>query len=194
MAYLATKPTKSKGIAILLVIFFGPLGLFYSTVSGGIIMTLFAPAALLSLFIKGAIVQSETVLIIAVGWTILAYILCFLWAIGAVDNYNRSILISSMNYMESSGQTESVENIYENLERIKRLLDDGIIDQVRFDRQKGEYLERISSLENRNVSGSYYNEYYKAFPEDNSSIGVKNMIIVILLIALCFSIYMIAIK
>ncbi|HEV7427987.1 MAG TPA: hypothetical protein VGQ46_16645 [Thermoanaerobaculia bacterium] len=35
---LIVVPTKSVGIAILLTVFFGPLGMFYSTVIGAIVM------------------------------------------------------------------------------------------------------------------------------------------------------------
>lgn len=43
--YIITKSPKSTGIAILLTLLFGPIGLFYSTVLGGFIMTLL-PVAL----------------------------------------------------------------------------------------------------------------------------------------------------
>ena len=38
--FLVTKSPKSIGIAILLTILFGPLGLFYASVSGALIMLL----------------------------------------------------------------------------------------------------------------------------------------------------------
>jgi hypothetical protein len=42
-------PTKSVGIQILLVVFLGPLGLFYSTIKGALIMIFGVPIALAAL-------------------------------------------------------------------------------------------------------------------------------------------------
>ena len=57
MSYIVVKQTKSIGIAILLTLLFGPLGLFYASVTAGLIMT-FTPVLFyilfLILFIHGA--------------------------------------------------------------------------------------------------------------------------------------------
>ncbi len=69
-------PAKSVGTAVLLAILFGPLGMFYSTVGGALIMLIISPllAALtfgLSLFIT---------------WPI-----CVIWAASAASGYNQRI-------------------------------------------------------------------------------------------------------
>lgn len=92
MNYIVTKSTKSKGIAILLVAFLGPIGMFYSTILGGVIMTLGAPLMLYALFAKAAFSHSEIFVLIAIIWAFIAYIFCFLWAVSAVDNYNYKII------------------------------------------------------------------------------------------------------
>jgi hypothetical protein len=38
--YIHTRPAKSPGIAIILTVLLGPLGMFYSTIPGGLIMSL----------------------------------------------------------------------------------------------------------------------------------------------------------
>ena len=52
MNYIVTKPIKSRGIAIIAVIFLGGLGLFYSTIAGGIIMGIIAPVLIVTFLIK----------------------------------------------------------------------------------------------------------------------------------------------
>lgn len=83
---------KSKGIAILLVAFLGPIGMFYSTILGGVIMTLGAPLMLYALLAKAAFSHTEIFVLIAIIWAFIAYILCFLWAVSAVENYNHKII------------------------------------------------------------------------------------------------------
>ena len=50
--YVVTKPQKSVGLGILLALILGPIGLFYSSVLGGLVMT-FAPVILLVVMILG---------------------------------------------------------------------------------------------------------------------------------------------
>jgi hypothetical protein len=72
---------KSTGLAFVLALFFGPLGLLYSTVTGGIIMFF------VSLFI--GLVTFGFGLII--GW-----IICIIWAMIAVNSYNAKLSHSSI--------------------------------------------------------------------------------------------------
>lgn len=69
--------TKSPGIAILLTILFGPIGMFYSTIPGAIIM------CLVSLVVG--------VLTLGVG-LVLIWPICILWAALAARAYNKRIL------------------------------------------------------------------------------------------------------
>jgi hypothetical protein len=58
--YHVVKSTKSVGIGILLTLLLGPIGLFYSTVWGGIIMT-FGPIVLFITFFLGMFIESELI-------------------------------------------------------------------------------------------------------------------------------------
>ena len=85
------KSTKSTGKAIFLVLIFGPLGLFYSTLGGAIIMTLLAPIFLLYLTFTAN--WGSLILLI-----ILFYPICLIWAIIGVNNYNNKILRDPNSY------------------------------------------------------------------------------------------------
>lgn len=68
---------KSMVVAILLAIFFGPLGMLYSTVSGGVIM----------------IVISLVIGFITLGFGIfLTWPVCVIWAAVATNSYNKKAL------------------------------------------------------------------------------------------------------
>ena len=69
--------TKSPGIAILLTILFGPIGMFYSTIGGAIVMLIIS-------LIVGIITLGLGLLI---TWPI-----CILWAALAAGSHNRRIL------------------------------------------------------------------------------------------------------
>lgn len=70
-------PTKSVGLAILLAVIFGPLGLLYSTVMGAIVM-----------FIVNIVVA-----LVTVGFgLILTWPICGVWAAVAVKSYNKKLL------------------------------------------------------------------------------------------------------
>jgi hypothetical protein len=91
---LVTKSTKSVGIAILLTFLFGPLGLFYASVSGGIIMT-FTPILLIVLTLIGLLQENWLLL----GWSLgllIAFAATFwliniIWAVVSVTSYNSEI-------------------------------------------------------------------------------------------------------
>lgn len=92
--FFVTKSPKSVGIAILLTFLFGPLGLFYATVTGGLVMT-FTPIFLFLLVIVG-LFQDDWLLF---GWslgllTIFAltfWLINIIWAVIGVNSYNREI-------------------------------------------------------------------------------------------------------
>jgi hypothetical protein len=69
--------TKNMGVAIILTVLFGPLGMFYSTIVGAVVM-----------FILSAIVGLLTVgLGLIVMWPI-----CVIWAAIATSNYNKKLM------------------------------------------------------------------------------------------------------
>jgi hypothetical protein len=72
---------KSTGLAFVLSFFFGPLGLFYASVTGGIVM-------LLITLIVG---------IITFGFgLIITQIICIIWAMIAVNNHNQNVSSQSI--------------------------------------------------------------------------------------------------
>ena len=72
-------PTKSAGLAIILAVIFGPLGLLYSTVTGAIVMFL----------------VNIVVALVTVGFgLILTWPICGVWAAVAVNAYNKKLLES----------------------------------------------------------------------------------------------------
>lgn len=74
---VVTKSPKSVGIAIILSFLFGPLGMLYSTILGGIIM-----------FIISIIVAIFTLGIgLIVTWPI-----CIIWAAIAASMHNRKLM------------------------------------------------------------------------------------------------------
>ena len=87
MNYLVTKPLKSKGLAALLV--FVPFGLFYSSIWGGIVMYFIVP--LLTFF---GIAYGEIQLVSFIILVPLYILICLVWAIIAVSDYNNQIILS----------------------------------------------------------------------------------------------------
>ena len=68
---------KSMAVAILLALFFGPLGMLYSTVMGGVIM----------------IVISLVVGIFTLGFGLfITWPICVIWAAVATNSYNKKML------------------------------------------------------------------------------------------------------
>ncbi len=70
-------PTKSFIVAILLTIFLGPIGLFYTSVIGALIM----------------LVITAIVGFITFGFGLfIPYIVCIIWAVIATNSYNKRII------------------------------------------------------------------------------------------------------
>lgn len=74
---VVTKSTKSMGISIALTLFFGPLGMFYSTITGAIVM----------------IIVDIIVGIITLGIGLLVtWIIQVIWAAVATSSYNKKLM------------------------------------------------------------------------------------------------------
>ncbi len=104
--YHVVKSTKSVGVGILLSLLLGPIGLFYSSVWGGIIMT-FSPIVLLVIFFFGLSFESESLQIVSgvafiVCWAFW-WLICMIWSVIAIGQYNRRIMNRS-NYSTSTYQ------------------------------------------------------------------------------------------
>ena len=126
--YIVTKSPKSIGIAILLTFIFGPIGLFYASVSGGLIMT-FGPIFLFLLLILG-IAQDNSVL---TGWslsllvifTLTYWLINIIWAVISVRNYNKRIeenaekQLELLSRVQEKDQNQFVANTNQNSPDIK---------------------------------------------------------------------------
>ena len=75
--------TKNMGVSIILTVLFGPLGMLYSTILGGIIMG----------------VISLIVAIFTLGFgLIVTWPICIIWAAVATSSYNRKLLAGEKRY------------------------------------------------------------------------------------------------
>jgi len=75
--YIVVTSTKNVGISLILTILFGPLGMLYSTISGGIIMMI------LSLIVA--------VLTAGAGLAI-TWLISIIWGAMAVSRWNKNLL------------------------------------------------------------------------------------------------------
>jgi len=76
-------PTKSTGVAILLTVLFGPLGMLYSTIWGALFM----------------IVVSAVVGLLTLGFgLIVTWPICIIWAGVATSSYNKKLLSGQKKY------------------------------------------------------------------------------------------------
>lgn len=92
--FILVKPYKSSGIAILLTLLFGPIGLFYASVTAGLMMTFIIPVFLI-IFIIIAASQGETLFDFSVIFTLIViafyWLICLIVAVSSVNVYNRKI-------------------------------------------------------------------------------------------------------
>lgn len=92
--FILIKSYKNAGLAILLTLIFGPVGLFYASVTAGLTMTFVVPLLLvLSVFIAGYMGTAALDLSIIFTLVVIAFywLICILWAVTAVAAYNRKI-------------------------------------------------------------------------------------------------------
>jgi hypothetical protein len=86
-AGVATAQPKSMAVALLLTFFFGPLGLFYASVTGGIVMTII----------------SFIVAIVTLGFGLLITgPICMVWAAIATNNANEQARIGAQHFTQNS--------------------------------------------------------------------------------------------
>lgn len=81
-------PTKSAGVAILLTVLFGPLGMFYSTVSGALVMI--------------AVTLVAAFFTLGIG-LIFTWPVCIIWAAMAASSYNKGIVNQKMKKQNTRG-------------------------------------------------------------------------------------------
>jgi hypothetical protein len=86
-AYVTAIPPKSMAASLLLTFFFGPFGLFYASVTGGIVM-------LIATFVGAALTFGVSLF---VTWPI-----CMIWAAVATTNYNARLMGGTQNYSQNA--------------------------------------------------------------------------------------------
>jgi hypothetical protein len=79
--FMIMVPYKSVAAALVLTIIFGPLGLFYSSFLGGVVMSIFGLVAIGTMASMRSPLPMVTV-----------YLFCMLWAMAAVRSYNHTML------------------------------------------------------------------------------------------------------
>jgi len=82
--HVVVTPTKSVGLSILLILLFGPIGMFYSTVKGAFIFILLSIVLSLVAF---AINPMLLLVVLPVMWVV-----SLVWSARAVKSYNQSLL------------------------------------------------------------------------------------------------------
>ena len=80
---VVTTSTKSMGVAIILTVLFGPLGMLYSTILGGIIM---------------CVISLIVALITAGLGLVLTWPICIIWAAVATSSFNKKLLQGQRKY------------------------------------------------------------------------------------------------
>lgn len=92
--FLTTKSPKSVGIAILLTILFGPIGLFYASIFGALVM-ICAPVLVFALFLIGILQENSALMNLSAGlllfFALTYWLICIVWAIISVNEYNKEI-------------------------------------------------------------------------------------------------------
>lgn len=159
--FLVTKSLKSIGIAILLTFLFGSIGLFYASVSGGLIMTL-TPIFLFLLLFVGTL-QDNSIL---VGWSsglLIIFVLTYwliniIWAVISVNSYNEKIeddakrQFELWNSLHEKGQSQFVINVNQKSPNINTS-------------GQGTTLSSKPNLQDwaKNNPGKSINDYYSKF-------------------------------
>ncbi len=90
---------KNVGVAIILTVFFGPLGMLYSTVLGGIIMFV------VNIIVIAAVVASQGK---AVGLLVLSQGACITWAAIAANKHNKLLKEHGFGTAQSQSQNQNI--------------------------------------------------------------------------------------
>jgi hypothetical protein len=77
--------SKSVGVGILLTLFFGPLGLLYASITGGIIMCIIGFLLIILSFVP-------FIGFVTVPLIFIVYFICVIWCIVSVKSYNDRLL------------------------------------------------------------------------------------------------------
>ena len=94
--------TKSVGIAIILTIFFGPIGLFYSSVLGALLLIFGVPFIIGCILATGLIkMDYNTFYLVFIIFLFFEWLISIIWSVVAVNNYNNKLIRKSENKKDS---------------------------------------------------------------------------------------------
>ena len=93
---LVAMSKKSAGLAFVLTLFFGPLGLLYASIGGGLAMTFFVPilAGLLAVF---ANLDFSSFIGALIAYVLFSNFICIVWGQLAVNSHNNELLATLRN-------------------------------------------------------------------------------------------------
>lgn len=113
--YVVVKQTKSLGLAILLTLVFGPIGLFYASVVGGLVMC-FTPIIVVVIGLISA--DSSTFLsgffLFIVFYALFWWLICIIWAAIAVSSYNSKIMKEAYQFQSNYSDVKVLNETYDN--------------------------------------------------------------------------------
>jgi hypothetical protein len=78
---------KSMAASVLLTLFFGPLGLFYASVTGGVVMTILSIVVGIGTLGVGLLLTGPA---------------CIVWAVVATNNYNARAMAGAQHYSQNA--------------------------------------------------------------------------------------------
>jgi predicted membrane protein len=164
--------TKSLGLAIVLTLFLGPLGVFYASITGGLIMCL-TPVLLFALFVFGSAADSSFLLasslVLLIVFAISYWIICVIWAATSVSNHNNKVndavrqaeLLKQLKETKPTGT--STQNT--NITRQNSIHES----QLNSDRPSLQDWKKV------NINGSI-NDYYRIYGVPESSVNTRSYI------------------
>jgi hypothetical protein len=182
MTYIATKTTKNKGIATLLIFLFGPLGMFYSTIAGALVMMFLAPVLFFVGFLfTGAWLQSFGTTFLFMIF--LYYLTCIFWGLVAVEKYNRGIIENSLNADYHSyphlPKESSLNDLHRDLNSLEALYNQNIITEENYTNQKSAIMEKINQL---NAPVQTNETYYPPLQESKRNNKIWGFVLVGLIV------------
>lgn len=101
--FIVTKSPKSVGIAILLTVLFGPIGLLYASITGAIIMFV-SPIFLLLLLVYGISQDNSALMNLSFGllifFALTYWLINIIWAVISVNSYNSELEYENNRQLE----------------------------------------------------------------------------------------------
>lgn len=164
--------TKSLGLAIVLTLFFGPLGLFYASITGGLIMCL-TPVLLFALFIFGAVADSSFLLasslVLLIVFAVSYWIICVIWSATAVSNHNNKV-------NEAIRQAELLKQLKETKPTDRSTQNTNVTRQTSIQETKSNSDRPSLQDWGKTNPHSSINDYYRIYGVPESSVNTTSYI------------------